>query len=94
MAPVSPIHPRVGALAGCTDADVNQNDSQQQQVDVYHVEMLGAPGVGKQALVSQFRTSDCINAYDGPGKVEDKYGIIIIICFYYCFLFSRKTRAF
>lgn len=73
LAPVSPIHPRVGALAGCTDVDVNLNDgNQQQQVDVYHVEMLGAPGVGKQALVSQFRTSDCINAYDGPGKVQNK----------------------
>lgn len=74
LAPVSPIHPRVGALAGCTDMDVNLNDggNHQQQVDVFHVEMLGAPGVGKQALVSQFRTSDCINAYDGPGKVENK----------------------
>lgn len=26
--------------------------------------MLGAPGVGKTALVSQFMTSECINAYD------------------------------
>lgn len=30
--------------------------------------MLGANGVGKAALVSQFRTSECINAYEGPGK--------------------------
>ncbi|XP_037822943.1 GTP-binding protein RAD isoform X2 [Lucilia sericata] len=80
LAPVSPIHPRVGALAGCTDADVNPNDaSQQQQVDVYHVEMLGAPGVGKQALVSQFRTSDCINAYDGPECDEAEQNISIIL---------------
>ncbi|KNC26744.1 hypothetical protein FF38_11365 [Lucilia cuprina] len=80
LAPVSPIHPRVGALAGCTDADVNPNDaSQQQQVEVYHVEMLGAPGVGKQALVSQFRTSDCINAYDGPECDEAEQNISIIL---------------
>lgn len=87
MAPVSPIHPRVGALAGCTDADVNSNDgSQQQQVDVYHVEMLGASGVGKQALVSQFRTSDCINAYDGPGKVENKYNYHLLLFIFQVFI--------
>jgi len=39
-----------------------------QPVEFYRVEMLGSAGVGKQALVSQFRTSDCINAYDGPGN--------------------------
>lgn len=37
-------------------------------VDSYLVMMLGAPGVGKAALTSQFRTSECINAYEGPGK--------------------------
>ncbi|CAB0016836.1 unnamed protein product [Nesidiocoris tenuis] len=30
----------------------------------YKVAMLGVPGVGKTALVSQFMTSECINAYD------------------------------
>uniref|UniRef100_A0A1A9WJX3 GTP-binding protein RAD n=1 Tax=Glossina brevipalpis TaxID=37001 RepID=A0A1A9WJX3_9MUSC len=83
LAPVSPIHPRVGALAGCTDIDVNSQEQQQQQqqpvVDVFHVEMLGAAGVGKQALVSQFRTSDCINAYDGPECDEAEQNISIIL---------------
>uniref|UniRef100_A0A1B0GCA8 GTP-binding protein RAD n=1 Tax=Glossina morsitans morsitans TaxID=37546 RepID=A0A1B0GCA8_GLOMM len=83
LAPVSPIHPRVGALAGCTDIDVNSHEQQQQQqqpvVDVYCVEMLGAAGVGKQALVSQFRTSDCINAYDGPECDEAEQNISIIL---------------
>uniref|UniRef100_A0A1A9ZAS1 GTP-binding protein RAD n=1 Tax=Glossina pallidipes TaxID=7398 RepID=A0A1A9ZAS1_GLOPL len=83
LAPVSPIHPRVGALAGCTDIDVNSQEQQQQQqqpvVDVYCVEMLGAAGVGKQALVSQFRTSDCINAYDGPECDEAEQNISIIL---------------
>ncbi|KAL9917975.1 rad, Gem/Kir family member 3 isoform 2-T2 [Glossina fuscipes fuscipes] len=83
LAPVSPIHPRVGALAGCTDIDVNSHEQQQEQqqpvVDVYCVEMLGAAGVGKQALVSQFRTSDCINAYDGPECDEAEQNISIIL---------------
>lgn len=34
-------------------------------IDSYTVCMLGAAGVGKAALLSQFRTSECINAYDG-----------------------------
>lgn len=37
-------------------------------VESHLVMMLGAPGVGKAALTSQFRTSECINAYEGPGK--------------------------
>lgn len=47
--------------------DAPGQDHHQQPVEFYRVEMLGSAGVGKQALVSQFRTSDCINAYDGPG---------------------------
>lgn len=49
--------------------DAPGQDNHQQPVEFYRVEMLGSAGVGKQALVSQFRTSDCINAYDGPGKL-------------------------
>lgn len=37
-------------------------------VECFQIFMLGANGVGKAALVSQFRTSECINAYEGPGK--------------------------
>jgi hypothetical protein len=34
------------------------------EVFTYRVAMIGAQGVGKTALVSQFMTSECINAYD------------------------------
>ncbi|XP_064542766.1 uncharacterized protein LOC135431516 isoform X2 [Drosophila montana] len=50
-----------------------------QPVEFYRVEMLGSPGVGKQALVSQFRTSDCINAYDGPECDEAEQNVSIIL---------------
>ncbi|XP_022230117.2 GTP-binding protein RAD isoform X2 [Drosophila obscura] len=50
-----------------------------QPVEFYRVEMLGSAGVGKQALVSQFRTSDCINAYDGPDCDEAEQNISIIL---------------
>lgn len=36
-------------------------------VENYRVFMLGGPGVGKTALISQFRTSECINAYEDTG---------------------------
>jgi len=37
--------------------------------------MLGARGVGKTALISQFMTSECINAYDRQkGKSCDVIG--------------------
>lgn len=35
-----------------------------KEVASYTVAMLGARGVGKTALISQFMTSECINAYD------------------------------
>lgn len=37
-------------------------------VDSYRVFMLGGPGVGKNALISQFQTSECINTYEGSGE--------------------------
>lgn len=38
-------------------------------VETFKVLMLGGPGVGKTALLSQFKTSECINAYEsGRGK--------------------------
>lgn len=40
-------------------------------VDSHTILLVGAPGVGKAALLSQFRTSECINAYEtGRGKSE------------------------
>lgn len=33
-------------------------------IDSFYVAMIGAAGVGKAALLSQFRSSECINAYD------------------------------
>ena len=50
--------------------------------DSYLVAMLGSAGVGKCALLSQFRTSECINAYEtGRGKYHDVSSIIPANCF-------------
>lgn len=40
-------------------------------IESFQVAMIGPPGVGKGALLSQFRSSECINAYDtreNPGE--------------------------
>lgn len=41
-------------------------------VESHHVYLLGSTGVGKAALLSQFMTSDSINAYEGPGIIFQK----------------------
>lgn len=49
----------------------------------YRVAMVGTQGVGKTALISQFMTSECINAYDqGKRQLSDDKGgsIMIKIC--------------
>ncbi|KPU76022.1 uncharacterized protein Dana_GF12807, isoform C [Drosophila ananassae] len=59
--------------------NANAQETHQPPVEFFRVEMLGSAGVGKQALVSQFRTSDCINAYDGPECDEAEQNISIIL---------------
>ncbi|XP_035911585.1 GTP-binding protein RAD isoform X2 [Anopheles stephensi] len=60
LAPVSPVRVQDEVLTPPTGP-----------TDSYCVFMIGAPGVGKGALLSQFRSSECINAYDtreSPGE--------------------------
>ncbi|XP_049818578.1 GTP-binding protein REM 1 [Aethina tumida] len=53
-------------IGGGTPSPVLDEPSEQNLPEVtnYQVALLGAPGVGKTALISQFMTSECINAYD------------------------------
>ncbi|XP_059619178.1 GTP-binding protein RAD isoform X1 [Phlebotomus argentipes] len=67
LVPTSPIHAR--AEEAVTTA---------ANVETFQVAMLGAPGVGKAALVSQFRTSECINAYEGPESIDEQNISIIL----------------
>ncbi|KRT81498.1 ADP ribosylation factor [Oryctes borbonicus] len=41
-----------------------EDELEQREVISYVVALLGANGVGKSALISQFMTSECINAYE------------------------------
>uniref|UniRef100_A0A8W7PU56 GTP-binding protein RAD n=1 Tax=Anopheles coluzzii TaxID=1518534 RepID=A0A8W7PU56_ANOCL len=61
LAPVSPVRAPVDEVLTPPTAPIES----------YFVFMIGAPGVGKGALLSQFRSSECINAYDtreSPGE--------------------------
>lgn len=58
LAPVSPVRAPVDEVLTPPTAPIES----------YCVFMIGAPGVGKGALLSQFRSSECINAYDTRGK--------------------------
>lgn len=61
--PTSPMNPHDDRLS-----------SHSVPFDSYLVAMLGSAGVGKCALLSQFRTSECINAYEtGRGEIENTF---------------------
>lgn len=55
---------RSNSLAPAELEDEVKPSSPPKEVASYTVGMLGARGVGKTALISQFMTSECINAYD------------------------------
>ena len=54
------------------------DQDQDHQADNHRVAMMGARGVGKAALVSQFMTSECINAYDH----DRQNGKLVFFSFY------------
>ncbi|XP_073946823.1 rad, Gem/Kir family member 3 [Choristoneura fumiferana] len=54
--------------------------AERRAVALHRVAMVGAPGVGKTALISQFQTSECINAYDrqrDQADLEQKVSILL-----------------
>ncbi|KAJ1529572.1 hypothetical protein ONE63_006343 [Megalurothrips usitatus] len=48
-------------------------------VMTYRVAVLGAQGVGKSALISQFMTSECINAYDRQRDIPKEQSVSIML---------------
>lgn len=63
-------------MGGGTPSPVFDEPDQDFTDDVtsYTVALLGAQGVGKSALLSQFMTSECINAYERPkGKINEYF---------------------
>ncbi|XP_044737529.1 GTP-binding protein REM 1 isoform X2 [Chrysoperla carnea] len=50
-----------------------------EETKCYHVALIGAPGVGKTALISQFMTSECINAYDRQKEISEEQTVSIML---------------
>ncbi|GLV34430.1 Rad Gem/Kir family member 3 [Carabus blaptoides fortunei] len=48
-------------------------------IQTYTVALLGAQGVGKTALISQFMTSECINAYDRQKESPGEQAVCIML---------------
>ena len=55
----------------CKESAANAADSSNM---TYNVSVIGATGVGKTSLISQFMTSECINPYDRDrGTYVDRF---------------------
>ncbi|XP_049874275.1 GTP-binding protein REM 1 [Pectinophora gossypiella] len=70
---------RSGSLAPSSPASAPETQ-ERRPVACHRVAMVGAPGVGKTALISQFQTSECINAYDrqrDSDSSEQKVSILL-----------------
>lgn len=50
------------------------SNSTESSVITYNVSVIGATGVGKTSLISQFMTSECINPYDRERGKFSEYG--------------------
>ncbi|XP_050351748.1 GTP-binding protein REM 1 [Nymphalis io] len=61
---------RSGSLAPSSPAQSAPESQERRPVACHRVAMVGAPGVGKTALISQFQTSECINAYDRQRDID------------------------
>ncbi|XP_057663535.1 GTP-binding protein REM 1 isoform X2 [Diorhabda carinulata] len=63
------------AMGGTPSPVLDAPDSNIPEISTYIVSLLGAQGVGKTALISQFMTSECINAYD---RQKDLLGVQMV----------------
>lgn len=67
------------AMIGTPSPVMDGPDHVQTDVTKYTVALLGAQGVGKTALISQFMTSECINAYDRPKDTFGEQSVSIML---------------
>ncbi|XP_076666425.1 rad, Gem/Kir family member 3 [Andrena cerasifolii] len=70
---------RSNSLAPADSETEEKNPPPAKEVASYTVAMLGARGVGKTALISQFMTSECINAYDRQRDVPSEQSVFVML---------------
>ncbi|CAH1372826.1 GTP-binding protein REM 1 [Tenebrio molitor] len=66
-------------LTGATPPPLLNEFEHPVPVSNYIVALLGAQGVGKTALISQFMTSECINAYDRQKDTQGAQTVSIML---------------
>ncbi|KAL0822259.1 hypothetical protein ABMA28_004381 [Loxostege sticticalis] len=81
---------RSGSLAPSSPAQSAPEPQERRPVACHRVAMVGAPGVGKTALINQFQTSECINAYDRPAGARWKRKQFFIFLY---FIYHRVRLA-
>lgn len=70
---------RSNSLAPADQENEERRRAPPKEVISYTVAMLGARGVGKTALISQFMTSECINAYDRQRDVPSEQSVFVML---------------
>ncbi|XP_031836984.1 rad, Gem/Kir family member 3 [Nomia melanderi] len=70
---------RSNSLAPANSESEEKNAAPAKEITSYTVAMLGARGVGKTALISQFMTSECINAYDRQRDVPSEQSVFVML---------------
>ncbi|XP_039755875.1 GTP-binding protein REM 1 [Pararge aegeria] len=70
---------RSGSLAPASPAQSAPESQERRPVACHRVAMVGAQGVGKTALISQFQTSECINAYDRQNVDSSEQKVSILL---------------
>ncbi|KAG7211438.1 hypothetical protein KM043_010723 [Ampulex compressa] len=70
---------RSNSLAPAEKEKEETHSAPAKDVTSYAVAMLGARGVGKTALISQFMTSECINAYDRQRDVPSEQSVFVML---------------
>ncbi|XP_076279193.1 rad, Gem/Kir family member 3 isoform X2 [Lasioglossum baleicum] len=70
---------RSNSLAPANSEAETKNAAPPKEICSYAVAMLGGRGVGKTALISQFMTSECINAYDRQRDVPSEQSVFVML---------------
>ncbi|XP_046477654.2 ras-like protein 2 [Neodiprion pinetum] len=70
---------RSNSLVPAEQETVQAKAPSSTEIVSYTVAILGTQGVGKTALISQFMTSECINAYDRQKDIPSEQSVFIML---------------
>ncbi|KAL7640722.1 UNVERIFIED_CONTAM: hypothetical protein RMT77_008997 [Armadillidium vulgare] len=71
--------PQMQDIASVPGSPEFSSDEKDSTTEHFRMVVVGATGVGKTALMNQFRTSECINAYDCTSGEETEETVSIVL---------------